>query len=83
LKNNKKYYAGFKPACGSLYGLVPSRWPVLGEALLTVDRTALCRLEGDFRLLAAVRAYYLVHLAWSTVEAAPFSITHFIHSFFV
>jgi len=49
---------------------------VLGEALAAVNWPALCRLEGDFRLLPAIRADDLGHLA-------VFSITQYFHSYFV
>ncbi len=81
-KNFKKLIlARACPACGSLSGLVPSRWPVLSEAFVAVDGPALGRLEGNFTFLSAVRAGRLVHLPWSTVEAAPFAVIHSIHSF--
>jgi hypothetical protein len=64
---------------GLLYGLEPSRWPVLGEALLTVDWTTLCWLEGNLTFLSTVRARYFVHLAWSTVKVtSTISISHFL-----
>src|SRR4030042_4026171 len=62
-------------------GLVPSRWPVLGEAFVAVDGPSLGRLEGNFTFLSAVRAGRLMHLPWSTVEAAPFAVIHSFHSF--
>jgi hypothetical protein len=81
-KNVKKLIlARAFPACGSLSGLVPSRWPVLGEAFVAVDGPSLGRLEGNFTFLSAVRAGRLVHLPWSTVEAAPFAVIHSFHSF--
>lgn len=71
------------PASGSLSGLVPSWWPVLSEAFVAVDGPALCWLEGNFTFLSAVRASRLVHLPWSTVEAAPFAVIHsFFHSLY-
>ena len=81
-KNIKKLIlARAFPACGSLSGLVPSRWPVLGEAFVAVDGPSIGRLEGNFTFLSAVRAGRLVHLPWSTVEAAPFAVIHSFHSF--
>ena len=65
------------------YGLlIPSRRPVLLEALLAVHRPALRGLEGDLVLFPTVRADDLVHLSGATVvSAAPLSVTHYSHSF--
>ena len=56
---------------------------MLLEALLTVDWTALGWLEWNLGLLSTVAAGDFVHLAWSTVVTAPFSITHIFHSYYV
>ena len=82
IKNFKKtVLARACPARGSLLGLIPARWPVLGEAFVAVDGPAIGRLEGNLTFLSAVRAGRLMHLPWSTVEAAPFAVIHSIHSF--
>ena len=54
---------------------------MLLEALLAVHGPALCGLERDLALLAAVRADGLVHLAWTPVEASP--LTQLFHSFYL
>jgi hypothetical protein len=48
---------------------VPSRLPVLLEALPAVDRPVAARLERDFALLAAIRTNRLMELPF---EAATF-----------
>jgi len=55
---------------------------VLLEAIAAVDGPALCGLERDLALLAAVRTDGLVHLAGASVEASP-SLTQLFHSYFV
>jgi len=66
-----------------LGSLVPTRWPVLLEAFLTVDWSAFGWFEWNLGLLATVAAGNLVHLFWTTVEPAPLSITHYFHSYYV
>ena len=57
---------------------------MLLEALAAVNRPALCRLEGDFALLATIRADDLGHLTRATVvSATPFSKIHYFHSYSV
>ena len=56
---------------------------MLLEAFLTVDWTALGWLEWNLGLLSTVAAGDFVHLAWSTVVTAPFSITHIFHSYYI
>ena len=62
--------------------LVPCR-PVLLEAFLAVNWTAVGRLEWDLGFLATVRAGDLVHLSGAAVVTAPLSKTHIFHSFYV
>ena len=52
------------------------------EAFAAVHGLALCGLERDLALLAAVRTDGLMHLAGTAVEASP-SITQLFHSFYV
>jgi hypothetical protein len=56
---------------------------VLLEAFLTVDWSTLGWLEWNLGFFSAVAAGDLSHLAWTTVVAAPFSITHIFHSSYV
>ena len=63
--------------------LVPAWWPVLLEAFLTVDWSTLGWFEWNLGLLATVAADDLVHFSWTTIISAPFSITHYFHSYYV
>ena len=54
---------------------------MLLEAFAAVHGLALCGLERDLALLAAVRTDGLVHLAGAAVEAS--SLTQLFHSFYV
>jgi hypothetical protein len=56
---------------------------VLLEAFLTVDWTTLGWLEWNLGFLSTIAACDLVHLSWTTVVAAPLSITHYFHSYYV
>jgi hypothetical protein len=56
---------------------------VLLEAFLAVDWSTLGWLEWNLGILSTVATFDLVHFAWTTVVAAPFSITHIFHSLFV
>ena len=57
---------------------------MLSEAFVAVDGPALGRLEWNITFLSAVRAGRLVHLQWSTVEAAPLAVIHFfLHSLYI
>ena len=85
-KNNQISWTVSKPrrARGAAGFLVPSRRPVLLEALTAVNRAALCRLERNLVLLATVRTDDLRHLSGATVvSTAPLSVTQYFHSFFV
>jgi hypothetical protein len=59
---------------------VSARWPMLLEAFAAVHGLALCGLERDLTLLAAVRTDGLVHLVGAAVETSP-SLTQLFHSF--
>ena len=56
---------------------------MLLEAFLTVDWPAFRWLERNLGFLSTVAACDLVHLAGTTVVAAPLSITHYFHSYYV
>jgi hypothetical protein len=55
---------------------------MLLEAFLTVDWSAFGRFERDLGFLTTVAADDLVHLSWTTIISAPFSITHYFHSYY-
>ena len=63
--------------------LICSWWSMFRIAFSAVHRAAFRGLKWDFTFLTTVGADGFVHLSRPTVERAPSSITHFIHSFFL